>query len=171
MPDQDWLSLGALYRQYAPGMLYRAMQYVNNKEDAEDVVSEAWLSLLRHAHKLPDMDEKARSTYIMRCVQNTAIDHLRKSKKISESLQKASEETALQEHTPEESSDGLLSRLLSFLSARERQVVELKLNGFDDRTIARQMGIADSSVRVYLHRAHKQIRTEMQNIRSENEKG
>lgn len=55
MSDQDWLSLGTLYQQYATNMFYHAMQYVNNKEDAEDVVSEAWLSLLGHFHKLLSM--------------------------------------------------------------------------------------------------------------------
>ena len=86
MSDKDWLSLGTLYKQYTASMFRRAMQYVNNKEDAEDVVSEAWLSLLGHFHKLLDMEEKARSTYIMRCVQSTAIDHLRRNKKSNEAI-------------------------------------------------------------------------------------
>ena len=107
----------------------------------------------------------------MRCVQNTAINYLRRNKKSNEAIKESLDDIPTQEHTPEDSLDDMLSHLLSSLSSRERQVVEFKICGFDDRMIAQKMGIAASSVRVYLHRAHRQMRAEMQNIKSENDKG
>ena len=164
MLDYDGLSIEKLFVQYRVAMLRRALQYVDHMHDAEDIVSETWLSLF-HLPKLSQMDEKARSSYILRCVQNTAISYLRERKSSNRLNKKFSDNSP---HNQDYSSDieieesvyGLLSRLPN----RERQVLELKIKGYNDSDVAEILGIASSSVRVYIHRAYKRTQAVLKDI-------
>ena len=68
----------ALYLKYTPAMIRRAARYASRPEDAEDIVSECWLSFLGRLPKVSFPNEKALSTYIMKSVQNTSIDFYRR---------------------------------------------------------------------------------------------
>lgn len=156
MLDYEGFSFDELFVQYRVAMLRRALQYVDHTHDAEDIVSEAWLSLILKLPKLFLMDEKARSSYILRCVQNTAISFLRKRQRDSRLNEEFSNDPLQQQYRSidieiDEGGHGLLNRLPN----RERQVLELKIKGYSDADIAEVLGIASSSVRVYIHRAYK----------------
>ena len=61
-------------------MYYLANSIVNNKEDASDVVNE---SILKAYEKLEQLkDEGLFKTWILRIVHNTAIEMIRKNKKL-----------------------------------------------------------------------------------------
>lgn len=79
MTGEEEALIDELFTRYRTAMLGRALQYMKHVQDAEDVVSDAWMSLLRQLPKLVVMDERARSTYILRSVQNASVDALRKA--------------------------------------------------------------------------------------------
>lgn len=165
MLDYDGLCFEELFVQYRMAMLRRAFQYVNHTHDAEDIVSEAWLSLLLHLPKLSHMDEKARSSYILRCVQNTAISYLRKRKSSNRLNEKFSYDSPnYQDSSGDIEIEESVHGLLSCLPNRERQVLELKVKGYNDSDIGEILGIASSSVRVYIHRAYKRIQAVLNGI-------
>ena len=72
MTGEEEALIDELFTRYRTAMLGRALQYMKHVQDAEDVVSDAWMSLLRQLPKLVVMDERARSTYILRSVQNAS---------------------------------------------------------------------------------------------------
>lgn len=149
-----------LYTHYRATMLGRALQYMKHMQDAEDVVSDAWIALLRQLPKLAVMDEKARSTYILRSVQNASIDALRRAE-----VQARQNERLQNEPPPAPPTDDTLRSTLharfmtafSALSPRERTVVRLRLSGKSRVEIARMLKLSPSSVHVYLFRARRHI--------------
>lgn len=162
MCEREIIQYAALYyERYYHAMISRALSYLRSKEDAEDVVSDCWLKLLQHLPRLIALDEQARSAYVLRTVQNGAIDHIRKKKRAKTSLYTIVERTAqLQDEIGFESiamTRNLVSRLLQFLPERERRVILLQIEGYSTSAIAQRMKIAPASVRVYRHRAQQRL--------------
>lgn len=156
--------ISELYQRYQVAMLQRANKYVDILSDAEDVVSNCWLILLRHAAKLEKMQPHEQTTYIMKCVNSVAIDHLRKKSRDKVMLSKDSNETTIilnaidnvdmcEEIIQQES----ITMFLFLLPPREQEVVRLRLENWSIADIANQMSISISSVRVYTARALKKL--------------
>lgn len=146
-------------------MLQRAKKYVYNALDAEDIVGDCWVDLIRHAERLLGMESTEQSAYIMRCVTNRAIDFLRKrrhdttwpcdilqyvSRTIETSNSEKDEELVLQRAEVE--------RLLFLLPPKEREVIHLRLSNCPTSEIAIKLKVTPSSVRVYTTRAIKRLR-------------
>lgn len=167
----DEMSMGELYDIISElfdrnnsAMIKRANQYVHNLSDAEDVVSNCWLILLRHAAKLEKMQPHKQTAYIMKCVSSVAVDHLRKKKRDKVLLSKDSGETAIllnaidnvdlcEDIIQQES----IAMFLFLLPPREQEVIRLRLENWSIADIAAQMCISISSVRVYTARALKKL--------------
>ena len=63
MTGEEEALIDELFTRYRTAMLGRALQYMKHVQDAEDVVSDAWMSLLRQLPKLVVMDERALHLY------------------------------------------------------------------------------------------------------------
>lgn len=57
-----------LYCRYYRLMVITAFRYVHNLEDAEDVVSECWVSILQHEETLAQMEERIVLMLINICI-------------------------------------------------------------------------------------------------------
>lgn len=148
----------ALFLQYQKAMLRKAMQYVYNVYDAEDIVSDAWLSLIQHLSIMMELDEKALSAYIMKCVANKALDYLRKKKHLLCAVE-------LNDHIPAHSdladstvlAKNFLEEILQVLTKQQQRVLLLKLEGYDDKEIAEIIRVRHSTIRGYWSQAKKRI--------------
>ena len=74
----DRRSQDLLYRKYARKMYYVCLSYSGDKEEAKDILQEAFLKVFRNFDKY--MDSGSLEGWIRRIVSNTAIDHFRSSK-------------------------------------------------------------------------------------------
>ena len=137
MTGEEEALIDELFTRYRTAMLGRALQYMKHVQDAEDVVSDAWMSLLRQLPKLVVMDERARSTYILRSVQNASVDALRKAGA------QARQQERLENEPPPAPAEDDAAR--ATLRARFRAA------------IARTLSLSPSSVHVYLFRAKRHI--------------
>lgn len=160
MTGEEEALIDELFTRYRTAMLGRALQYMKHVQDAEDVVSDAWMSLLRQLPKLVVMDERARSTYILRSVQNASVDALRKA-----GAQARQQERLENEPPPAPAEDDAARATLrarfraafSALPPREQTIVRLRLSGKSRAEIARTLRLSPSSVHVYLFRARRHI--------------
>lgn len=144
--------LEEMYRQYSPAMLNRARRYAVCSADAEDIVSECWVRLCRHAEKLRHMPEHARTAYVMTCVHNTSVDALkRRSRGESLLLLETLAEPSNMEAQVER--QAMTEQLLQALTPRQVQVVRMKLDGRPVKEIAHTLALSESCVRVHWHRA------------------
>lgn len=147
-----------LYLQYQKAMLRRAMQYVHNVHDAEDIVSGAWESLIPHLPTMMALDERALSAYIMKCVANKSLDYLRKKK---HSLCAVELNDHIHTHSDLADSTVLakdfLDEILQVLTKQQQRVLLLKLEGYDDKEIAQMLCIRHSTIRGHWSQAKKRI--------------
>ena len=156
-----------LYKKYHRIMVYRAIHYVSNIADAEDIVSNCWLTLLRHIDQLSKMTEQGQCAYIMRSVRNAATDFVRKRQKEKQSLLVGIHyESYLDAELMKNQQEILTGEeeeyydiFLSLLPPQERKALQLKMEGWKTVRIAETMKISETSVRVYVNRALGRIRS------------
>lgn len=151
----------ACFERYYPAMLRRATKYVDCFEDAEDIVSECWIKLICIVPKLMRMDIQARSTYIMKTVQNEAIDFIRKRQRCTDSPLTEIRATTISSGSicPEQivESHEFVRELLQFLPNQERKIISMYIQGYSTGEIAVRLKLTASSVRVYKHRAQQRL--------------
>ena len=150
-----------LYRRYSAAMRRRAQRYVASPEDAEDVVSLSWLSLLRHLPHLLTLEERAQSAYLMRTVQTRACDLLRQRQRRERLAAELAQEarTAAAPADPETVAllHDTIARLLESLPQPQQQVVQLKLNGCRYHEIAQRIRQPEAAVRAIWRQAVRRI--------------
>ena len=167
MIDEEKLRAGAmLYEQYYTAMLKRARQYLSDVYDAEDVVSDCWIRLLPRILTLMEMDEPARSSYLLTAVQNESIDYYRRQHRRA---MVGALDPNIADVSASEEFDTLLvcetfSSMLTMLPAQESKVVQYKLHGVSNEDIAKLLHISQSTVRVYWLRGRARLRILIQTL-------
>lgn len=73
-----------LYYRYSPRMLSVCYRYARNREDAEDMLQEGFIKVFTQIHQFEHRG--ALEGWIRRIIVHTCINHLKKSKKFSESV-------------------------------------------------------------------------------------
>jgi RNA polymerase sigma-70 factor (ECF subfamily) len=152
-------ALAALVGQYA-GSLYRvAYSVLRNSADAEDVVQEAFLRVLRHRQTLGDVRDHR--VWLIRIVWNIVLDRKRRAKTRPETDDVAelarvlpSKGLSAEEIAAAAQHHAHVLACVDRLPAKERQV--LMLSAFEELTsveISAVLGITESSVRSRLFRA------------------
>ena len=172
--EQCNLFVSKLYDKYQDAMVRRAYKYVENVADAEDIVSKCWFVLIQHANKLETMVSAARSTYIMRTVENAAIDFIRARQHHSEQLWEGTRKVASWLSVAEPldieaivQQREMIMTYFSLLPPHEQKALRLKLYGLRAKEVAQAMNVSVSSVRCYQARAIKRLRAYVEH---ENEK-
>ncbi len=135
-----------------------AFSYVNNEQDALDIVQESACKVIRDCRDI--REPEFLSTWIYRIVMNTAVDFLRKRQKEQVGL----DEIVIPHEDRYRESDPM--ELLKSLEEGERTVVilryfeELKLE-----EIARVLDCNVNTVKARLYRALKKLRIELEPAR------
>ena len=137
-----------------------AYRLVGDRQEAEDVVQEAYLRAFR---SLRGFRGDARfETWLYRIVSNVAMSQLRRRGRFGDLLPRAPEESGLEEEA--RPTDDLLERdelkrALASLPAGQRVVVVLKdVYGFSCQEIGDQIGVSEGAVKVRLHRARRRLK-------------
>lgn len=154
-----------IYRCYYASMIRQAKRYVVNTWDAEDVVSNCYLSLMRHTELMAQMETPVLIKYIMVAVRNEALNLLRKRSR-HEML------PLLDDHISLSCGADPLARLiysdtvmhlLSALTEREAKVAIYKLQRYPVREIALNLAVTETSIRVLWWRARQKMKLTIQN--------
>ncbi len=162
--ESDKAYMKALYIKYHLIMFRMARALTSSLYDAEDVVSDACVSLIKNIQTLRKLDCDNLEGYIISTVKNAAYMHHRKSKSRREVHDtdalffKADENASpdirlLQECTIDE-----LISAIDQLSDGDQTVIRMKYyQKASDSEIARVLGIREVSVRSRLSRARAKI--------------
>ena len=153
------------YEKYQHSMLWLAFQMVENFHDAEDIVSDSWLSVYMHEDQLESMNEQLVKSYLMQCACNKAIDFLRWQKRHNEYPYGIDEVTTIPiTDIPNDKNNNnclmdydLIIACSAMLLPREAQAIAMKISGYSTREIAAEMNVAISTVRSSWFRAIRRI--------------
>lgn len=152
-------------------LLYRMM---GNKEDAEDLTQETFLSLHRHGHRF--RAEARFSTFVYRVAANAALNRRRslgRGRARVDKLktrQEAGDDLPSAPRNPEDATlgqelSGHVREALETLSPSLRMPVVLyDIEGLAYGEIAKVLGIAEGTVKSRIHRARQALREELKAV-------
>jgi RNA polymerase sigma-70 factor, ECF subfamily len=170
----DTSAFGELVRRYQDRLYNTVYRHLDNAEDAQDVVQEAFLSAYQSLDSFKGNSEFF--TWLYRIAVNTAIS-LRRKKKVTLSLHGAGDRNGEAVHEPLDPSEqtrpghGLeqaeeerrIRNALHRLSPEHRMVLILKdMEGEKYETMAEVLQVPIGTVRSRLHRARAELREILQ---------
>lgn len=140
--------------RYADNVYRFIVKNLRHEEDAKDIVQTAFEKLWRNREVVES--DKSKS-YLFTIAYNQMIDHIRKNKRIQ--LQDDfSEDERVQNH-PNGNLKKALMEALNRLNETQKSLVMLKdYEGYSYEEIGGIMGLTESQVKVYLHRARLLLR-------------
>ena len=141
-------AFGEFYRQTAPALRNYVARVMGRVADADDIVQEAYVRLLRHPPAIDDPQELRR--YVFRVASNLITDRWRRRKQEVP----ASEAPEAVANTRDAVQRLDMERTFRQLRARDRQLLWLAyVEGASHRDIAAGLGLAERSIKVLLSRA------------------
>ena len=141
--------------QYADNVYRFIVKNLRHEEDARDIVQTAFEKLWRNREVVEA--EKSKS-YLFTVAYNQMIDHIRKVKRIH-LKDEFSENSRVQNPSTNSNLKKTLMEALNRLNETQKSLVMLKdYEGYSYEEIGRIMGLNESQVKVYLHRARLLLR-------------
>ncbi len=153
----DAQSLDELYLLVGKRMFALARGIVQRNEDAEDVVSDSLVKLVRYAASFREENGYA---YVMRIVRNTALDFLRKNKREATVDIDALFSLSDDRYSPEKREDAiLLERAIRGLSPPEKRMIYYRYYlDYTVREIAREENIGKSTAERAVQAAEEHLK-------------
>ncbi len=141
-------------RTYADNVYRFILKNLKHEEDARDVVQTSFEKMWRNRDEIDPTKSKS---YLFTVAYHQMIDHIRKVKRV-QLREEFSEQTRVQDR-PASNLKKVLEEALSRLSETQRSLVLLKdYEGYSYDEIGQIMGLSESQVKVYLHRARVQLK-------------
>ena len=140
--------------QYADNVFRFIVKNLRHEEDARDIVQTAFEKLWKNRETVEN--EKSKS-FLFTVAYNQMIDHIRKIKRIN--LKDEFHEDGRVGYQTNSNTKKALMEALNRLNETQRSLVMLKdYEGYNYEEIGKIMGLGESQVKVYLHRARLALR-------------
>jgi RNA polymerase sigma-70 factor (ECF subfamily) len=153
-----------LYQDHFSELLFIAFNLIGNEQEAEDVVSGLFEKLMANAGKNQDVFFEETDFeilgYLKISIRNACFDILKARKRragilfrIGNSLQFWKKPEIYSKFQKD-----AFEMMMTELSAREKEIFEMHLEGFKNFEIAQRLNLSELTVRNTLHNAKKRIR-------------
>lgn len=153
-----------LYKQYCDGMYCVAMRFLNNADDAEDVLQEAFIKAFQKLHQYSG--EVTFGAWLKRIVINKCIDFL-KARKLDQVELKEYQMQVVEDESwsvaPSISADEV-KNTMELLPDKYRYVLQLYLvEGYDHEEIAQILNLTPTASRTRLLRGKGHLKELLKN--------
>jgi len=142
-----------IYQQYSPQIFRVCMGYVNDADQARDLVQETFIAVWRNLASFRN-DSKI-STWIFRIATNNCLRAIEKSKRIIKTELPFNLPEIIEE-SPEEKLQ-LLYRCIAELDEMDRIIISLVLEDLPQAEIAAIVGLNHANIRVKVHRIKEKL--------------
>jgi RNA polymerase sigma-70 factor (ECF subfamily) len=165
-----------LVRRHQQRVFRLLMRMMGNRDEAEEVAQEAFISLYRHGKRF--RSEALFSTFVYRVAANAALNRRRTLGRTRARLQKlavrqaAGDDLPQQPRDPEDStlggelSQGVREALETLSPSLRMPVILYDIEGLSYAEIASVLGVAEGTVKSRIHRARKALRQELEGLLS-----
>jgi RNA polymerase sigma factor (sigma-70 family) len=145
-----------LYNQYSKAMYNLAYRILNNREDAEDILQEAFIECFRNIGSF--RFESTFGAWLKKIVVNRCINQLRKKKVELEYLETLPS-TAVEEEEPSSFDTREIFKGIEMLPDGYRIILTLYLlEGYDHSEISQILGISESTSKSQYSRAKEKLK-------------
>lgn len=142
-----------IYQQYSPQIFRVCMGYVNDTDQARDLVQDTFIAVWRNLASFRN-DSKI-STWIFRIATNNCLREIEKSKRLIRTELPVNLPEIIEE-SPEEKLR-FLYRCIAELEEIDRILISLVLEGLPQAEIASIVGLSNANVRVKVHRIKEKL--------------
>ncbi len=151
-----------LYERFAPQMLSVCRRYVKTTEDAEEVLSNAFIKVFR---KIDQFSGKGPlGGWIRRIMVNESLNYIRYQKNLFVEIEEENHREVAHEQLQEKIDSDYLLQLISELPLGYRTVFNLfALEGYGHKEIAEKLGISENTSKSQLSKARQQLQQKLQN--------
>jgi len=167
----DGAALEFLFRRHAPRVFGFAHALLRSREEAEEVVTDAFLRVFRFAGDL--RGEAGFESWLLRITRNLCLDRLRRPRLLTLPLEELGEGSVLL--TPADQMDRtalrhLVDRALDALPEEYRVALVLRdIQGFSAREAAEVVGQSETAFRSRHQRARRAFRDAIRTLEEEGE--
>ncbi len=141
-----------LYDKYVDKLYAAALSYTAHSEDAQDILHDAFIKIFKHLPTANINSIAKVEPWMKRVVINTAIDYLRRKKKIQFTDNPHMLEPNLQTSDATKSRD--LYQLLQLIPSGSRTIFNLfAVEGYSHKEIAQMLSISESTSKTQYRRA------------------
>lgn len=160
----DQLSQFKVYKMYYKAMYNTSLRIVNNAEEAEDVMQEAFLSAFRNMEGFSG--NVTFGAWLKRIVINQSIDYVRRKRPQTVVIEEINEQFVDDSYEKDDNENGegvaekvlRIKRAIQHLPEGYRIILSLYLlEGYDHEEIGTIMGISSSTSRSQFTRARKKL--------------
>jgi RNA polymerase sigma-70 factor (ECF subfamily) len=152
-----------LYEQYSKAMYNLAYRILNNREDAEDILQEAFVESFRNLDSF--RFESTFGAWLKKIIVNKCLNHIKK-KKIDLTLCETLPTTIYEEEEEVIYETGKIFKSIELLPDGYRIILTLYLlEGYDHSEISQILGISESTSKSQYSRAKEKLK----NILSKNQ--
>jgi RNA polymerase sigma factor (sigma-70 family) len=147
-----------LYNRFSPKMLAVCYRFAHNREDAEDMLQEAFIKVFSQIHTF--QNKGAFEGWIRRIIVHTCINHLKKNKRFNESVDiiNASGIQVREESIPSIVQAKQIVECIRLLPIGYRTVLNLyAIEGYSHKEIAEMLDIEESTSRSQYTRAKQML--------------
>ena len=156
--------VGALYDKHAPWLLAVCMRYTGNREDAEDVLHDGFMKVIRSVKDFKDQPTGCLEAWMRRIIVNTALNYLRDHKKermftgLEEGHQYLEDDVQVDEGGWDLSKEQLMN-LLCGMPAGYRTVFNMYvMENYSHKEIAGMLGISENTSKTQLLKARNYLK-------------
>jgi RNA polymerase sigma-70 factor (ECF subfamily) len=153
-----------LVRKYEEPFMRKAMSIVHSKEEAEDIVQEAFTKIYMNAAKFKKQDGAQFSSWGYRILINTALTHYQKQKRKGERQTELDEEIwalipdrNLRQFEKKEFADEVASVLSRMPEPFAKALSSFFLEGKSQEEMADEEGVTVGAIKTRVHRAKKEF--------------
>lgn len=150
-----------LYKLYSKAMYNLAVRMTNDRNEAEDILQDAFIKAFQEIHKLNN--ERAFGSWLKRIVVNHCIDASRKKKPVFTNVETLKDEHLEAEEVDDSVAPEIIHEMIRKLPDGAREILVLRaLEGYKHAEIGEQLGISESTAKTQFFRA-KQLLAKMLN--------
>lgn len=142
-----------IYQQYSPQVFRVCMGYVNDADQARDLVQETFIAVWRNLASFRNGSKI--STWIFRIATNNCLRAIEKSKRLIKTELPVNLPEIIEE-SPEEKLR-FLYRCIAELEEIDRILISLVLEDLPQAEIASIVGLSNANVRVKVHRIKEKL--------------
>jgi len=167
-------SIGALYDKHAPWLLAVCLRYTGNREDAEDVLHDGFLKIIRSMEMFMDQHTGSLEAWMRRIMVNTSLNFIRDHKKgkmfteLDPVLDSLPESDSKDDFGGCDLSREQLMDLVCELPAGYRTVFNLYvMEGYMHKEIGELLGISENTSKSQLSKARNFLRKRLLEYQNE----
>lgn len=157
--EEDRRKFTVIYEQHHTRLENVAMSILKNQTDAEDAVQNAFMQIIRHFEKIPEISCKELPFWLISIVKNEALIILRKKRKVV----LLEDWNDIESSVPDITEYAELVELFARLPDTYRTVLEMKyLMGYSYKEISSRLGISEAAVNTRASRGRALLRKFME---------